>query len=105
MNLRTILLIVLFTAFAGYSSWLLMDVGYFAIWAAGFENPSALQILMDLVIACLVISGWMIGDAKNRGVTVWPWLISVAATGTLAILVYLIAREFDKARVPQTEGV
>lgn len=101
MSVRGVLLITVFMLFAGYSGWLLLDVGYFAIWQAGFESPASLQILMDLVIACLVISSWMIGDARARGVVVWPWLAAVLATGTLAILVYLIVREFSKQSVAQ----
>ena len=96
MNLRTFFLITVFALFTGYSTWLLLDVGYFAIWQAGLASTSALQILMDLVIACLIISSWMIGDARARGITVWPWLLAVLTTGSIAILLYLIVREYSK---------
>ena len=102
MNLRLVLLLVTLALFGAYSVWLLLDVGYIAIWKAGFANPSSLQILMDLVIACLIISSWMIGDAKARGVSVWPWIIAVLTTGTLAILVYLVVRELAKKPKLQT---
>ena len=102
MTSRLILLIAILTLFGGYSLWLLLDVGYFAIWQAGFTSPSSLQILMDLVVACLIISSWMIGDARARGVMVWPWIVAVVATGTLAILLYLIVREYAKAPSAKT---
>lgn len=101
MNTRLVLLIAILALFGSYSMWLLVDVGYFGIWQAGFTSASALQILLDLGIACLIISSWMIGDAKARNVVVWPWLIAVVTTGTLAILVYLITREFAKKQTPQ----
>ncbi|MCC2615915.1 hypothetical protein LJ739_06650 [Aestuariibacter halophilus] len=94
MNPRVVLLSVVLALFGGYSVWLMMEVGYVAIWQAGFTSPAALQILMDLAIACVIISSWMIGDARARGITVWPWLVAVLTTGTLAILVYLLVREF-----------
>lgn len=101
MKLRTILLLVIFALFGGYSFWLLFDIGYFAIWQAGFTSPAAVQILLDLVVSCLIISSWMIGDAKARGINVKPWLVAVLATGSIAILIYLIIREFSKKPVPQ----
>ena len=101
MNIRLILLTVTFALFGAYSLWLLLDVGYIAIWQAGFASASSFQILMDLVIACLIVSSWMIGDAKARGVTVWPWILAVVTTGTLAILVYLIVRELAKKPMSQ----
>ncbi|MDM7860349.1 DUF2834 domain-containing protein [Alteromonas sp. ASW11-36] len=102
MNVRLILLLVTLALFGAYSGWLLLDVGYIAIWQAGFANPSSLQILIDLVIACLIITSWMIGDAKARGITVWPWIVAVLTTGTLAILVYLVVRELAKKPKLQT---
>lgn len=101
MNLRGILLIAILALFGGYSSWLLFDIGYFGIWQAGISSLGAIQILADLVIACLIISSWMIGDAKARGINVVPWLVGVLTTGTIAILAYLIVREFSKKSVPQ----
>ncbi len=102
MNLRFVLLIVIFALFGGYTFWLLFEVGYIAIWQAGFASPASLQILLDLVIACLIICSWMIGDAKARGLTIWPWILAVVTTGTIAILVYLIVREFNKKSRLQT---
>lgn len=101
MNLRSILLIAVLAIFGSYSTWLLFDIGYFAIWQAGVSSSGAIQILADLVIACVIISSWMIGDAKERGINVAPWLAGVLTTGTIAILAYLIVREFSKKSVPQ----
>ena len=102
MNLRSILLIAIFVVFGSYSTWLLFDIGYFGIWQAGFTSPAAIQILADLLIACLLISSWMIGDARARGINVAPWLVGVLTTGTIAILAYLIVRLFSKNKAPQT---
>jgi hypothetical protein len=60
-------------AFGAYTLYAITQVGYFGIWAAGFASPGALQVLLDLVITCLLISSWMVIDARatgrNRGPT------------------------------------
>lgn len=101
MNMRIILLGVILLAFAGFSTWVLLDVGYLGIWAAGFESAGAMQILFDLVISCLVFSSWMLADAKVRKVNPWPWLLAILATGSIAILVYLLVREIQKSKQTQ----
>ncbi|BDX05640.1 hypothetical protein [Planctobacterium marinum] len=98
MNMRIILLGMILAAFTGFSLWVLLDVGYFGIWAAGFESAGTMQILFDLVISCLVFSCWMLADAKARKVNPWPWLLAILATGSIAILVYLLVREIQKSK-------
>lgn len=96
MNLRVVLLFLTLLIFGGYSVWVLIQEGYMGIWLSGFASPVALQILLDLVVSCLVFSSWMIADAKSRAMNPVPWLIAIAATGSIAILVYLLCREWDK---------
>ena len=101
MMIRITLLSFVLLAFGVFSMWVMLDVGYFGIWASGFESPGATQILFDLVISCLVFSCWMLADAKARGVNPWPWLLAIVATGSIAILVYLIVRETQKSKLAQ----
>ena len=75
------------------------EVGYFGLWQAGFASNASLQILLDLCIACGLGGLWLIGDAKRRGVTAWPWLIAVLALGSIGLLAYLFLRE--REAVPQ----
>lgn len=105
MKLKLFLLYVLLIDFALYSGWVMLEYGYFGIWKAGFINPATGQILFDLVIACLLISGWMLGDAKSRGENAWPWVIATLLAGTLAPLVYLIRREHLRAAKPRLASV
>lgn len=100
MTLRKTLLTLILLSFGAFSTWVLLDVGYFGIWSAGFTDSASLQILLDLVVCCLIISSWMIKDAKSRGMNPVPWLIAIAATGSIAILIYLVHREFSKAESP-----
>lgn len=98
MTLRKILLWTLLIDFALFSAWVLWDVGYLGIWQAGFASPGSVQILLDLVIACLLIMSWMLADARARGVNPWPWMVATLALGSLAPLLYLLMREYARGR-------
>ncbi len=95
MTLRKALLWILFVDFAVFSTWVLWDTGYLGIWLAGMASPASAQILLDLVISCLLISVWIKGDAEQRGINPWPWMIAIGFTGSLATLVYLLVREYQ----------
>jgi len=72
------------------------NVGYAGIWQAGLESTGSLQILLDLAICCLIICSWINTDARSKGINPYPWFVAVLTTGSLAVLVYLIAREHRK---------
>jgi len=83
-----------FSLFSGYATW---QVGYFGIWQAGIASLGAWQILIDLSIACLIVCSWMIGDARQRGIRAWPWIVATILLGSMALLSYLLCREYGKA--------
>lgn len=91
--MRNALLLVVLLAFGAYSVYVMWDFGYLGIWRAGFANAAALQILLDLVITCLLITGWMIGDARARGLKAWPFVAITVAAGSFGPLLYLLYRE------------
>lgn len=90
--MRTLLVLAVLAAFGAYSAWVMWQVGYFGIWQAGFANPAALQVLIDLVIACLLACAWMIVDARARGVAPWPFVAITLAAGSFGPLLYLLYR-------------
>jgi hypothetical protein len=91
--MRTLLLALILLAFGAFSIYVMWDFGYLGIWRAGFANAAALQILLDLVITCLLISGWMIGDARAKGLNAWPFVGVTLAAGSFGPLLYLLYRE------------
>ncbi len=97
MTIRKALLWTIFIGFTAYSTWVMWQVGYMGIWQGGFGTIGSTQVTLDLVIACLLISSWMIGDAKARGVNPYPWIAAVVVSGSIAILAYLVVREHKKA--------
>jgi hypothetical protein len=94
MTLKRFLLWFLFIDFVAFSSWVMWQVGYIGIWQAGFESPASLQILLDLVICCLLITSWIKKDAEQRGVNPYPWIIATVFSGSIAPLAYLLVREY-----------
>lgn len=91
--MRTLLVSLILLAFGAYSLYVMWHYGYLGIWQAGVANPAALQILLDLVITCLLISGWMLADARARGLTAWPFVGITLAAGSFGPLLYLVYRE------------
>jgi len=86
-------LVLVFVAFGVLSGAAIREFGYLGVWAAGFRDLASLQILVDLMIACTIVSSWMAEDARRRGWPVAPWMAAVLLTGSVALLAYLILRE------------
>ena len=103
MTFKQLCLWIMFISFGLFSSWVMWEVGYMGIWQAGFESPGSLQILLDLVVCCLLICSWIKNDADARGVNPYPWIAFVFSSGSLAILVYLIVREYQKSSEPNLQ--
>lgn len=98
MTLKRFILWFLFINFLCFSTWVMWHAGYIGIWQAGFESPASLQILLDLIICCLLVSAWIIKDAKARGANPYPWIIGTVMTGSIAPLGYLLVREHQASR-------
>ncbi|MBL8626544.1 MAG: DUF2834 domain-containing protein [Myxococcales bacterium] len=90
--MKTLLLVVLFLAFTIPSTLLVIDDGYLGFVRLAAREPWALQMLVDLVIACSVFVGWMWRDAPARGIRRWPYLVAIATVGSIGVLAYLIRR-------------
>ena len=91
--MRTFLLFMILLAFGAYSLYAMWQYGYLGIWQAGLANAAALQILIDLVITCMLITGWMIADARGRGLKAWPFIGITLAAGSFGPLLYLLYRD------------
>lgn len=94
---KTIALIVALVAFTFPSTLLVIDTGYFGLVRLVAREPWALQMLVDLVIACSVFTGWMWKDAPTRGIARWPYLVTIATFGSVGALAYLIRRRLGGA--------
>jgi hypothetical protein len=89
------LVLVPFTAF---SLWVVARHGYTGFLTLAGNEPWALQLLIDLVIACSIGMGWVAGDARKRGITAWPYLVTTLFLGSIGILAYVVRRGLDAVR-------
>jgi hypothetical protein len=100
MSVRTIALCVVIAAFGVLSALALMSVGYFGILAPHFRSWGEAQVLADLVILAALACVWMRKDAREHGLTAWPFIVATVFVGSFGPLFYLVAREW-KMRRPQ----
>jgi len=91
--------VVVLVAFGAFSTWVVASYGYFGFLRLAGNEPWALQMLLDLVIALSVAIGWMRGDARHRGITVWPYVVATVALGSIGVLAYLASRSLARRSV------
>jgi Terpene cyclase DEP1 len=93
MSVRLIVFFAVILAFGALTAQALMDVGYLGIVEPHFKSWGAGQVLADLVILAILSCVWMVGDARQRGLAAWPFVLITLVAGSFGILFYLVARE------------
>ncbi|MBA4285269.1 MAG: hypothetical protein C0434_07020 [Xanthomonadaceae bacterium] len=91
MTLPRPVLFAILLPFAVLTAYALNQVGLVGIFTAHM-NPGGAQVFVDLVIALTLLMVWMVGDARSRGVTVWPYIVATLALGSFGPLAYLLMR-------------
>jgi hypothetical protein len=79
--------------------------GFIALWKLGFSSIGNLQILIDLMIACVFALAWMWDDAKKRNAVLWPFFLVTLALGSFGPLSYLLLREWRFMKGSQSSSV
>lgn len=97
MNWRILLLLLALADFSALSLYAMYEHGYVGIWEAGLANWATMQVLADLVIACVLIAIWIVGDARARGLSPWPYVAITLVGGSFGPLLYLLRREWGPA--------
>jgi hypothetical protein len=80
--------------FSVFSTWVVVRHGYLGFLSLAGREPWALQMLLDLVIACSVGLAWVRADGRKRGITTWPFAVLTVFIGSIGILWYLVRRAF-----------
>jgi hypothetical protein len=88
--------VAVFVAFTGFSLWVVATRGYFGFLTLARHDTWALQMLLDLVIACSFAIAWMVQDARKRGITPWPYVAAVIPLGSVGVLAYMIRRALTR---------
>lgn len=86
--------IVLPTAilFTVYSLWVVAQQGYTGFLTLAWEEPWAMQMLLDLSISLFAVVTALVIDARRRKVAAWPWVLGTLLLGSVAPLWYLALR-------------
>ena len=93
MSGRLVALITVIVGFSVLSALALLDVGFFGILEPHFRSWGGAQVFTDLVIALLLACIWMLNDARERGLSAWPFIAITLVLGSFGPLLYLVVRE------------
>ena len=97
-HLKRIVPAVLLVGFSALTAEVVIRDGYTGWLRIAAENTSAGLLLVDLTIALGLVLFWMIKDARERKVTVWPFAILSVALGSVGPLAYLAFRSTSERR-------
>ena len=97
-------MLVDFLAFTAFTGYILLEFGATGWIPIAFSNPVSTLVTIDLFIALSMVMGWVYVDAKQRGVSPWPYLLLTLGTGSVGTLLYLLVRERPGAPVHSEEG-
>ena len=81
--------VALFIPFALLTVYAVYSVGYIGIFDYHRHSPAGWQVFADLVVALILVLGWLIKDARATGRNPWPWVVATLFTGSIAPLLYL----------------
>ncbi|MEL6544816.1 MAG: hypothetical protein AAFQ82_09325 [Myxococcota bacterium] len=95
---------VAFVAFSAFTFWLAGQTGYFGFLEVMGRELWALQLGLDLVIACVLLLPYVLRDAKRRGIPAWPIVVATATLGTIPLLAYYAWRFLADAEPRLSEG-
>jgi uncharacterized membrane protein YqjE len=93
MSLRFFVLACVILAFGLLTTLALLEVGYVGLIAMHLQSWGGAQVLVDLVIVSLLACIWMVRDARERGLSAWPFVAITVVAGSFGPLCYLVVRE------------
>lgn len=92
MKARLLILGFVLLAFGVFSTFVVVNHGYTGFIELALSSQWGMQVFLDLVIALVLFSSWMIPDAKRRGISPWPYFVGILALGSIGALAYLVHR-------------
>lgn len=93
MSGRLIALVCVIVGFGVLTALALMDVGYFGIFEPHYQSWGGAQVFVDLSILALLGCAWMVQDARQQGLSAWPFIAITLVAGSFGPLLYLVVRE------------
>lgn len=83
-------LALVLAAFGAYSMVAIVELGYVGLWMSLFDHIGSRQALADLLIACVLLLGFLWRDARQHGRRFWPYAVLTLAAGSIGPLLYLL---------------
>jgi len=83
---------VVLVAFSAYSTLVVWEHGYVGFFRVVGETSAGKQALIDLALSVFIACGWLIQDARSRGVRAWPYVVAACIAGSIGLMLYLVMR-------------
>lgn len=83
-------LALVFAAFGAYSLYVIAELGYLGLWQALLSTLAGWQAVLDLLIASVLLLGFLWRDAQRSGRRFWPYVLLTLAAGSFGPLLYLL---------------
>ena len=100
MNAKQIGLSVVLGVFGAFTGYAIYQYGFVGFFQTELSNLPGAQVLADLTIALVMVLTWMVRDAREKGISVLPFVLLTLSLGSIGPLLYLIRRE---ARVTESQ--
>lgn len=101
---KALFAVLVLAGFGAYSLWVVAGYGYTGFLAVAAREPWAMQMLIDLVLACSFGIGWMTADARKHNITTWPFVVAVVLLGSIGLLAYVARRGLGVPRTSAAAG-
>jgi len=98
MNAKQLGLSVVLLNFSALTAYATYQYGVVGIVEVITVNAVTVTLFVDLVIALSLVLSWMWQDARERGVSVVPYVALTLVFGSVGPLLYLIRRESGLSR-------
>ena len=95
MNVKQLGLEAVLIGFLGLNAYVIYQYGYIGFLEQALANAATVAVFVDLTIALSLVLLWMWQDARERGVSVLPYIALTFVLGSVGPLLYLI-RRFSK---------
>ena len=101
---RALPAILTLSLFLPFSLWVVYASGPMGLVNVVRHEPWAAQLFIDLGISAFIAASWMVGDARRRRLTVWPFVVATALVGSIGLLAYLVRRSLSPSPAETARG-
>ncbi|MCA3012046.1 MAG: DUF2834 domain-containing protein [Myxococcaceae bacterium] len=96
--MRLAALVVALVTFTAWSLVIVAPEGLPGLFAVLSERPWARQVFVDLCLALTVAWAFVGPEARRLGLPLWPYLLATPFVGSIALLAFLVHREWRRSR-------